>query len=298
MNYNKPPISCEDHINLLIGRGLIVKDIYKAKSYIANIGYYRLTGYMYHLQTADGTHTFKKNVTFDDVLDHYRFDKALRNLLSDYLERIEVAIRAMLTDTFSVKYGFFWYNNVDLYADSRVYERINHEISNRFGTAQEQFVKAFKSKYTSEKHPPCNMALELLSFGKLSRLYEGLMNGPEKQEIARNLNLVSPLLSSWLTHLTNVRNVCAHHSRLWNRLFTANQPQIPSKKRFRFPADIPDNFRSTLYGVVSIMDRLLKKINPENQFIVKLTALIDKFPTINTRYMGFPEQWKKSPAWA
>lgn len=252
---------------------------------------------MYHLQHNDGSHRFKDGVSFEDVITYYRFDKALRNLLSDYLERIEVALRAKLTDKFSLKHGFYWYQDRSLFANIEVYDGINKEISDRFNTTQEQFIKSFKVKYTSEQHPPCNMALELLSFGKLSKLYEGLKNGEEKQSIAIEWNLVSSILSSWLTHLTNVRNVCAHHSRLWNRRFTADQPQTPKRDKFKFPDDIPANFTSTIYGVVCIMDRLLKVINPENQFIPKLISLLDRFQTVNTQYMGFPETWRQSPAW-
>ncbi|WP_439581295.1 Abi family protein [Dyadobacter bucti] len=297
MNYSKHPFRVDQHLQLLIQRGLHVPDHERAKKYLSNIGYYRLTGYMHHLQYNDGSHSFRENVKFDDVVAHYHFDKELRILLSDYLARIEVALRARLIDKFSIAHGFYWYQKEDLYVDKNVFRVVNEEIQKRFNQTQEQFVRSFKLKYINEKLPPCNMGLELLSFGKLSKLYEGLKNDEEKQNIAEEFKLVSKILSSWLRHLTNVRNVCAHHSRLWNRRFTADQPQIPSRKAFKFPDNVPNNFNSTLYGVISIMNRLLEAINPGNAFIKKMLELIEKFPGINLHFMGFPDNWREAPAW-
>ena len=132
MKYEKPPLSADDHINLLSNRGLSIPDIDKAKRYLANIGYYRLTGYMYHLQERDGSHMFKTNVEFDNIISHYHFDKELRLLISDYLERVEVALRARLIDKFCMAHGFFWYTNEDLYGDQTVYDAVNEEIEDRY----------------------------------------------------------------------------------------------------------------------------------------------------------------------
>lgn len=298
MKYTKLPFSCAQHIELLQARGLIIDDIERARKYISTIGYFRLTGYMHHLQSVDGNHNFADGTTFNTIILHYQFDKKLRTLLMNYLERIEVALRAKLTDTYSNAHGFYWYTDKNHFDDIAVFDQINEQIAGHFKDPQERFLKSFKLKYTSEVLPPSNMALEVLTLGKLSRLYKGLSNKAEKMSIAKDFGLPSNILSSWFLYLTNVRNICAHHSRLWNRRVTAHRPVIPTRKDYKFNGELSEDFNTTVYGIVSLISRLLEGINPGNRFIEKLTSLIDEYPCISSTSMGFPASWKKAPAWA
>lgn len=297
MKYKKIPFTVSEHIELLKSRKLTIPKEERAAKYLSNVGYFRLSGYMYHLQKNDGSHQFNDNTQFNDIIIHYNFDKKLRALVLEYLERIEVALRAKLTDIYSNNYGFYWYIDINLYEDKSVFHLINKEISDNFVEPQERFLKSFKNKYTSEILPPSNMAVEILSLGKLARLYKGLKNNQEKMSIANDFGLPSTVLSSWFIYLNNVRNVCAHHSRLWNRRITANRPTIPSRKKYKFYGDIPSDFNITLYGTVSMIDRLLKNINSSNTFIEKIITLIDENPSVNYRLMGFPDNFKENPAW-
>jgi abortive infection bacteriophage resistance protein len=297
MKYEKEPLTINQHLDLLIKRGLSVPNLKRAKKYLSTIGYFRLTGYMYHLQVNNGSHTFKHKVSFNDIILHYHFDKKLRAIVIDYLERIEVALRSKLTDYYSINYGFYWFTQYDLYDNKSIYDSINSEIVDRFLDPQERFLKHFKRKYTAESLPPSNMAMEVLTMGKLSRLYKGLRNNLEKTSIAKDFDLPSVILSSWLIYLNNVRNICAHHGRLWNRGITADRPTIPKRKKYQFNGEIPDDFNRSFYGVVAMIDRLLFNINPSNRFTEKITTLITEYPNINTKFMGFPENWRDEPAW-
>lgn len=310
-----------DQIALLEKRGLKIENKERAIKYLTTVGYYRLTGYMYHLQSEDGSHNFKADVSFSDIIDTYQFDKKLRYLLAEYIERIEVAMRTLLTNSHAIAYGFFWYTDSGFYKpfvplDREVKEQLEAErkkiprkhidmhayitncILDSFTTATEAFITTFKTNYTSERFPPCNMAMEILSLGKLAKLYEALKSSNEKQCIARTFNLSDVILESWLIFITNVRNICAHHARLWNRRLTADRFIIPSKKSNRFNGDLPDNFNRTVYGTLSVMIRLLEGINPENGLLNKFKILIDEYPKINLTYMGFPQGWEQNPAWA
>lgn len=298
MRYTKIPLTADQHVELLNKRGLIIEDEDRAKKYLNNVGYFRLSGYMYHLQSTDGKHNFKNGTKFDDIIFHYQFDKKLRAVMLGYLERIEIALRARLTDKFSNSYGFYWYTDKSLFEDYGIFDSINDEITEHFADPQERFLKAFKNKYTSESTPPSNMALEILTLGKLSRLYRGLRNKAQKVEIADDFHLPSTILSSWFIYLTNVRNICAHHSRLWNKKVTADRPLIPKRKKYQFNGEIPIDFNTTVYGIISMTDRLLYAINPTNCFIDKIIGLIDTYPAINTKSMGFTDDWKENPAWA
>lgn len=297
MKYEKNPLTTDGHIHLLIERGLSIPDKERAKKYLSTIGYFRLTGYMYHLQKNDENHKFKVGICFNDIILHYHFDKKLRALVNEYLERIEVALRSKLTNYYSINNGFYWFTQYDLYDDKAIYDTINNEIANKFEDPQERFLKSFKRKYTSETIPPSNMAMEILTMGKLSRLYKGLSNNEEKTSIVNDFGLPSVILSSWLVYLNNVRNICAHHGRLWNRGITADRPTIPKRRKYQFNGEIPNDFNRSLYGVVAMIDKLLIKINSSNRFTEKIIHLIEQYPNINTVFMGFPENWKDEPAW-
>lgn len=298
MNYTKDALSTEQHIALLNLRALSIDNIERAAHYLNSIGYYRLTGYMYHLQQADGSHQFKPDISFNDVVDHYKFDGKLRLLTLEYLERIEVSLRAKLTDAHCLATNdFFWYTKADSYANQHTLAMITEEVRERFEDAHELFIRKFKSKYTSERMPPSNMALELLSFGKLTHLFEGINNNHPKTAIAQSYGLPSTVLSSWFKYLAGVRNICAHHGRLWNRGITANRPVIPKRAAYRFHGSINDKFDRSYYGVAAIVDKLLGSFNPDNSYVARLTALIDQYPVINTSYMGFPVDWRENAVW-
>jgi abortive infection bacteriophage resistance protein len=298
MKYEKPPLPHRDLLNVLVDRGLTIKNKDRAIRYLKSVGYFRLSGYMYHLQSKDGHHIFVKGTTFNDIVLHYNFDKKLRVLTLEYLERIEVSLRAKLTDYYSLSYGFFWYSDKNLYQDEIAYEMIMDEITERYADPRDKFLKAYKDKYTEESLPPSNMALETLTFGKLARLYKGLKNREEKKQIANDFNLVSPILSSWLVYLNNVRNVCAHHSRLWNRRITADRWKVPRREKFAFKGDLSIDFNTSYYGAAALIQRLLTSFNPDNAFISKLTTLIEEYsPTIDTSSMGFRENWQDNPTW-
>lgn len=319
MKYQKLPITISQQIDLLKSRGLKISNEDSAIKYLSTIGYYRLSGYMYHFQLADGSHKFKPDISFNDIIDTYNFDKKLRYLFAAYLEQIEVAMRALLTNSYANTYGFFWYTNPIHYTKIPVpgkikesiakgkirlprkyfdtHQYINKAIDASFAKATELFITKFKSNYGTERRPPANMAMEILSMGKISRMFEALKNAPEKQQIANRFKLPHHLLSSWLIYLTNIRNICAHHARLWNRKTSADRFIIPSKSSLKFNGEIQENFNISLYGSFSVLSRLLNVINPENNLEKNFKQLLSEFPKINITYMGFPADWEQSPAW-
>jgi len=296
MDYTKTPISSADHITLLKGRGLAIADEQRAERYLETIGYYRLSGYMYHLQKRDKSHRFLPNVTFDTIVDTYKFDKKLRAVVAEYMERIEVALRAKLTNIYSLKYGFYWYNDQALFSDNAVFISINADINDKFKEEKEHFVKAFKTNHPGETRLPSPMALEVLSLGKLARLYKALATTEEKKRVSKEFGLIITLFESWVIWLANVRNICAHHSRLWNKVMTPDRPFFSRKKEYRFNDTLTEENSMTTYGAISLINRILLSFNPGNSFTSKVEALIDEY-NINARHMSFPDDWKTTATW-
>jgi len=110
--FNKPPLSLPDQLQLLLSRGLNVPDSTAATHYLTHIGYYRLSGYALPFQiggTGPDRHNFKPGITFDAILDRYSFDRKLRLLVVDAIERVEISVRAALSNVIASRHGAHGY---------------------------------------------------------------------------------------------------------------------------------------------------------------------------------------------
>jgi len=296
MEFSKPAFNAQQHLELLIGRGLKVSDKVKASHFISNLGYYRLSGYMYPLQVPDGTHQFKESVTFDLVIDHYNFDRKLRLLILDFIERIEVGLRAILSDTYARRYGPHWYLDTTLFKNPNTHARFVEKVKLFCDSCEFQFIKKYMFKYDNPPEPPCWMIMETLTFGQLSVLFENLKGGVLKSEVAAKFNAASPILESWLRSINSLRNFCAHHARIWNRKF-AIKPIIPLKESWKFLENIEDDTNQRLYGILSCMVKMMENVNPNADFKIKLKDLFREYNCINIHYIGFQKEWTEEQIW-
>lgn len=308
--YSKPPLTYQEQVDLWIRRGLKVPDENRAISYLNHISYYRLSAYAIPLQSKKDV--FFEDASFEDMLQLYLFDRELRLLIFDGIERIEVGIRTQLIYQMAHKYGSHWHENKALYVapylDDRgrevnTFRSIQSFLRQQYNSDKpEVFVKHYFEQYDSPPTPPSWMALELLTLGQLSRLYTDLEKNQDKAGIANYFGVHYKVFESWLHALTYCRNLCAHHSRFWNREFHI-QPKIPKKTKFNWmDSRFAINNRSFYY--MSIIKYLLNIANPNNSFKIKWEALLEKYPNVAIRYMGIPadEQgkllpWYNEPLW-
>lgn len=311
MEYSKPPLTYEDQISLLESRGLTINDKERTKRYLQEISYYRLSAYaLPYQQTKD---IFNEGVTFDNLLDLYLFDRELRLLIFDSIERIEVAIRAQIIYQLAHKYGSHWQDDpsilkpafkhvlgftVDVFADT---QKIIAEHCN--AKHQEVFIKHYTTKYHSPENPPSWMSIELLTVGQLSRLYTSLKNNQDKQEIAGFFGLHHTVFTSWLHSVTYIRNICAHHSRLWNRELAIKPELLLKPNRPWLNANFTNNNDRCFY-LLSTLKYMLYSANPSNHMKNKLVALFEKYPTVPIQYLGIPSDgsgkmidWQNEPIW-
>jgi len=278
----KPATSLEQQIALLRQRGLHVPDEKKAKHYLDYIGYYRLSAYMKPFQT--GTeHSFRVGTAFDDVLDLYVFDRHLRLHLMDGLERIEIALRSVMNNCLSSQFGAHWYLERGIFNSALDYpemlERLRSEMGYQSRRKRETFISHYLNTYTEPPDPPGWMMIQTLSMGSVSRMFEDLQTEHQKP-IALMFGMDHRVLISVLHSLAYVRNLCAHHSRLWNREFRI-QPMIPKQlaKTFKGP--------SNRLGIVLIlMEMILLQISPETAWKEGLDTLLQKHPKIHKKSMG------------
>jgi len=303
--YAKPPITYSSQLKQLQDRGLAIINIPKVISLLENISYYRLSGYWYPLlKQPKSEHKFKPDSTFDKAFNMYCFDRELRKLVTAELEKIEVAIRAKMIYILSHEHGSFWYSNANLFSNVANHSTSVNKLKQEFTRSDEQFLVSFKKNY-NEPLPPSWMLLEVSSLGNLSHFYKNLKPSKSKREIANYFGLDDNTFESWLHSIVYVRNVCAHHSRLWNRIMriTPTIPTSPSKT-WLTTTIIKNNLTgkvSTInnrtYYFLSMMIYLLEVINPNHRFKDKLIDLLIKFPTIDPLAMGFPSTWMDEPLW-
>lgn len=234
MEFNKTSRDTQHHIELLKERGLVVENSDNLAYYLDNIGYYRLSGYMYPFQSSDGTHHFREKTTFRKVLNHYIFDKKLRLLVLDALERIEISARTHLSNIYAQHYGGHWFMNSNLFNNQIIHSKLITDLNQRCAASNERFIKAYRSKYSRPEIPPSWMAFETLTFGGVASIFENLKDDEHKKQIAAYFGTFPSILESWLKSMLFIRNCCAHHSRLWNRRIPL-KPMIPNKEEKPIP---------------------------------------------------------------
>ena len=334
MTYAKPWLTIGDQLAKLSGRGMQVSDEAKALDYLERIGYYRLSGYWYDFRLRSAycpldevtggkpkkvrierpvLDEFKPGTRFQDAVDLYVFDKKLRLLALDALERIEIALRVDLSHRLGEK-DLFGYLKPALFHDNFAV-KVNpatgltkhHEwLSKHAGLivrSRETFMTHNKDKYGLPV--AIWVACEVWDFGCMSTLFSGLQTG-DQEAIARSYGVEDGrVFASWLRSLNYLRNVCAHHSRLWNRNIV-DAPKLPALGQVSsldgFIRDGCSVWRTRPFLLLCICQHLMQVINPSSSWGSRLkTHLLSEFPDlshlgITLQGMGVDDGWEQR-AW-
>jgi abortive infection bacteriophage resistance protein len=293
-DYIKPPLIYKQQIDQLKKRGLVIENEAKAVHLLENISYYRLSGYWFPLLADKKAHIFKPGSTIQTAFNLYCFDRELRQLVLAEIEKIEVSVRAKISYIMAHKHGPFWFQNQAIFKEPLKHAVTLTKINSEFTRSDEEFVQAFKQNY-SNSLPPSWMMTEITSFGAMSQLYKNLKPGREKREIAHFYGLSDSIFVTWLHSIVYLRNVCAHHTRLWNRAMSI-RPQMPNapKKTWLQNAQIHNN---RTYFILSMVAYLLQSVNPHNKFKVKFKNLLHKYPNVDPKALGFPSNWETELLW-
>lgn len=314
----KSSTTISEQIDLLKSRGLELEED-TARQWLASVGYYRLSGYWYpYRQFSSDTVSqrvdqFPPEVSFDHVVRLYEFDRKLRTLIHDGVERIEVALRAQISMELSAINPMAYENPANF--------RPSFEHQKWLATARRRVARAhghsdpvrhYQKEYGGRL--PIWVLTEVLDFADVSMLYEGLPSLSQRriaESLGISVNLSSlgrnqrakvrrshPLVR-WFEHLTIVRNTAAHHSRLWNRSFAP----VPTPALNTIPelVSLPEGQSEKAYGALLVMGHLLQTISPGTTWCHRVRDLVeDSFASIALRSvgeMGFPEDWQQRPPW-
>ena len=293
--FQKPYNSASDLVGLLQSRGLTITDAAKAEMYLEHIGYYRLSAYMYPLlQMPKEQHLYKPGTTFSQVMMLYRFDKKLRLLIFNEIEKIEVAVRSAIVNIGSEMTGNpFWMTEGSNFIDTGKFRHTMNLIDAELHRSREDFIVHFKETY-SDAYPPAWILAEVLPFGVITNIFSNIKNIRIKKNIARRFGLQVAPFESWLTIVTLTRNSCCHHARVWNKQNTI-RPMLPNRIAGSWISLPADTLR--IYFNLCIIKYFLNIISPNNDMKSKIDALLENYPAIDTAAMGFPRGWESEPLW-
>lgn len=327
MSYPKPWLSVEEQLDRLQARGLRVSDRSKALLFLHRIGYYRLSGYLFAFRERSGPccllgesrsgkpqvkgellvlDSFKGGASFQNAVDLYVFDKALRLLVTDALERVEIALRVDVAHTLG-RLDPFAYLRSDLF-HATFSEQLNkdsgvtrhHEWLGKhahlISRSKEEFVAHNKAKYGLPL--AVWISCEVWDFGTLSTLFGGMRETEQDTISARYGVTNGRVFATWLRSLNYLRNVCAHHSRLWNRNIV-DQPKLPpvSEVDWVAPFTSSGHALARCFLLLQMLRHLLAVINPTSSWPERLRLHLDSFPELshlglNLAGMGAPPDWR------
>jgi len=306
---SKPPYSISDQIALLKKRGMRFRNEASAPHFFENISYYRLKGYWWDMQDNYTFHTFKSNTYFEDIVDRYNFDRHLRLILFDAIERIEIALRTKMIYHLAMSYGPLWYLESALFETTTIklpdgtvksiYQNTLDELKKEFNRSQEIFIKDHRNRYPHQDADVWKI-LEVASMGTLSKLYKNLKHQlPEKASIAKEMGLnLHSELSSWLEAIAYIRNIIAHHSRLWSRNMVkrpTDQLNNPIGQWFVNPLTEVQTKKPFL--IISSLVYLCDFVTPNHQIRNKIIDLFQSNPNIPIYKLGFINNWQNEPLW-
>lgn len=313
--YNKPPLTYDQQIALLKSRGLKISNEERTKQHLANISYYRLSAYMRPYKQVNSNiilNNFIVGTTWDMVYRLYIFDRKLRLLVFDAIERLEVAIRTQIIYQLSHKYGSHWQDDASIFTPAKtitlhkgrkvirnVYNDIQNHIKEQLqNNKSEEFINHYCSQYNQPPNPPCWMSIEVMYFNHLSRICTELKKRSDRTDIAAYFSLPPDIFNSWLHTINYVRNICAHHARLWNRGLNIIPKELKFSKNKNW-INHPDSVqRNRIYYVLCMLNYLLQTVNPTSTFKNRLKALLDEYNGIvSLEAMGFPQNWTNEKIW-
>jgi len=309
----KPWLSFSDQLQHLQARGLQVEDVEVALDYLKRLGYYRLSGYWYPLRAIDRTasqaqgkavrlDTFIPGSRFEDVVRLYVFDKKLRLLALDALERIEMAVRVDVAHLLGQRDPLAYQNPACLHG--KFAKKLIEKGADKGKTVHQVWLSRYNALLQrARKEPfvahhmqqygalPIWAAIEVWDFGLLSKLFSG-MQYENQNEIARRYGaLDGRAFAQWLRSLNFIRNVSAHHSRLWN-INVLELSSVP-------PGWSPKVKRERPFFYFCLMQHLLKTICPKSSWGERFKHLLkEEFPRdFRITDLGTVTGWEHWPLW-
>ena len=299
-SFNKPAKTFAEQIELLKARGMQFANEQDAQFYLEQINYYRLGAYWLPFEQTHSPHCFKPDTSFEQVLELYVFDRELRLLILDAIERLEVAVRTRFAYELAHRHGCHAYLQGQYFKPTFRWQSLLESLKTEVSRADEVFIEHYKRTYDDPELPPIWATCEVMSFGQLSKWYQLLAPIQTRKAISSHFDCDEKQFEGLLQHFVYLRNTCAHHSRLWNRKFTKTIAKPRSKP---MGLRVQCNFENTnasdrkIYNSLVFLLYFMDKIAPQHTWRKRLVDLLLTQHNISKTAMGFPEDWQSYPVW-
>lgn len=307
--YGKPYLTRQDLIRHLLNKGLIIGDPAYSEKFLSDISYYRFKIYLVPYLDSS-TNVFANGTTFNNGVELYRFDEELRTILFSAISKLEIKLRTKIDHAVSSHTGnSFWYLDNALFIDEYKIDGLRAQIASSFQQSPAEFVTHFKQNYYNDVNhsykqlPPFWVAAELMTFGNIQSIYKcikkPLFTGSQNSNVLDTLaaefgakNLKE--LNNWMALIRDVRNRCAHHSRVWN----SNYREPSTISSLFSPLHTPSH-QNRLYHFIALLHRIDKSLNLNIDIKTALQKLFTKYPSADNKKnsAGFPNKWELDSYW-
>lgn len=296
-SYPKSYMSVEQLIQKLQGNGMEIASIEEANNAFNTIGYYRLKGYCYH-RFDKNTNQYINGTKLSDVIKLYNFDTKLSHLIFEFISHIEIALRVHLVNAFQPTFNVVALNDPAFFNNKEFYWKNQANLASEIARSKDVFII-----HNFDKHDgviPVWAAVEIMSFGSLSKFIKNLKSGPNTvlSALIKNYKYQSPngrlvtpskdMFTSWIQSVSAMRNICAHNSRIYNRALTS----IP--KLIYTDYINPQPQFNGLYQVMLAMKYLRPSNEIWNDFIDKIKELLCNYSCVcELKRLNFPNDWEE-----
>ncbi|MGB9369274.1 MAG: Abi family protein [Xanthobacteraceae bacterium] len=265
----------------------------KLQHYIPMIGIARFEEYAYPFKNEMKRR--KTPIGVSNVFRLYKFDRKLRLLSLDAIERIEVAVKsAVQSELVSIR-GVEWFRDAR-FVDSlapKLYQELEHDVLQVPAMLDDRGKPKPLSEFPSER------IMDVLSYKRIENILTGLRRQNRKNVAARFPDVSAELLVSWFSSFRFVRNTAAHHTRLWNMWFRV-APTIHNEWYGTF-GSVTKGYEKRYYAQALAMYYLLRRIARNTRWHKRLYELMssDGPNSLDVlQLMGFPGDWHESPFWS
>jgi len=270
----KPPKTIEEQISLLKSRNIIIDDIESVKVFLQNNNYYRLMGYAYQFKIDEGN--YQLNTNFSTLTEIYDFDKLLRQILFPLLEDFEISFKTKLAYFLCHKYGTECHLREDIFKNLQYYfDFITTLLRNIKQSSKQLFIKHHNDKYDGRF--PFWVLIEILSFSTISKLFKNLNNKDKSEFLKLHYGYDSIIFENWIEHLSVIRNICAHHDRIYNKNFN-----------LKFLKEDHTDKTFKVYDSLYALSKIIPNKNLWNDSVKKLEQIIKEYKEkIDLNLLGF-----------
>jgi abortive infection bacteriophage resistance protein len=287
--------------------GMLFRDETTASVRLRNCGYYRLEGYWQDEQDTC-SHMFHSGIYFEDIMSRYDFDRDLRLILFTGIEQIEIGIRARFVNLLSSTYGELWYLDCNLFETAPIMKKgivqtmhlhMLDRLREEFNRGQEPFIRDHRQRYPDRPAESWKL-MEIASIGTLTKIYKCLnRNLRERGLIAKEMGINSPrVFIGWLESIALIRNIIAHHSRLWNRLMEKRpRMHLTNPLGAWFANPLTSGQLQKPFSTISCIVYLCNHLTESDELKHQILSLIKSYPNVPIYKYGFFNHWDLEPIW-